>query len=70
MSFISWGTKGDNTTSMDLGVASKAVTNEKGVEAVEVEIQDEMDMINTNYERALENLLVKPEMIQQVNCVY
>ncbi|CAO3700632.1 unnamed protein product [Rhizopus microsporus] len=67
---VSWGTKGDNTTSMDLGVASKAVTNEKGVEAVEVEIQDEMDMIDTNYERALENLLVKPEMIQQVKCVY
>lgn len=55
---------------MDLGVASKAVTNEKGVEAVEVEIQDEMDMIDTNYERALENLLIKPEMIQQVKCVY
>ncbi|KAG1247647.1 hypothetical protein G6F68_014114 [Rhizopus microsporus] len=58
-----WGTKGDNTATMDLGVASKAGTNEKGVEAVEVELYDGIDTIDKNYERALDNLSSKPQLI-------
>jgi hypothetical protein len=64
--YISWGTKGDNTTPMDLGVASKAITGEKGVEAVEVELEDGMDLINRNYDEALDSLLMKPEAIREV----
>lgn len=63
----SWGTKGDNTTSMDLGVASKAVTNEKGMEAVEVELENGIDAIDQNYDEALDSLMMKPEVLREVN---
>ncbi|KAI8097825.1 chitin synthase 2 [Gilbertella persicaria] len=62
---VSWGTKGDNATPMDLGVASKAMTNEKGIEAVEVELENGMDQIDRCYDEALDSLLLKPEIIRQ-----
>ncbi|KAI8367233.1 chitin synthase 1 [Choanephora cucurbitarum] len=62
---VSWGTKGDNVMSMDLGVTSRAVTNEKGVEAVEVELDEGTGMIDHYYDEALEHLMLKPEVIQQ-----
>lgn len=64
---ISWGTKGDNTAPMDLGVTSKAKTNEKGVEAVEVELEDELDLIDKHYDEALDSLLIKPEIVREVS---
>jgi hypothetical protein len=64
--FCSWGTKGDNTTTMDLGVASKAITGEKGVETVEVELEDGLDLIEQNYDEALDSLLMKPEAVREV----
>ncbi|KAI8644660.1 kinase-like domain-containing protein [Parasitella parasitica] len=60
-----WGTKGDNTTPMDLGVASKAIITEKGVEAVEVEVEDDIDATDKDYDQALESLLMKPEAIHR-----
>ncbi|KAI8369071.1 chitin synthase 1 [Blakeslea trispora] len=63
---VSWGTKGDNVVSMDLGVISRAVTNEKGIEAVEVELEEGTGMIDHYYDEALDSLLLKPEVIQQV----
>lgn len=51
---------------MDLGVASKAITNEKGVEAVEVELEDGVDVINRDYDEALQSLVMKPEAVREV----
>lgn len=65
--FFSWGTKGDNTIPLDLGVASKAVIDEKGQEAVEVELEDAIDR---DYDEALDNLLLKPEVIREVRDIY
>lgn len=48
---------------MDLGVASKAVTDEKGQETVEVELEDAIDK---DYDEALDSLLLKPEVIREV----
>ncbi|CEP16602.1 hypothetical protein [Parasitella parasitica] len=62
---VSWGTKGDNATPMDLGVASKAMITEKGVEAVEVELEDGIDAIDRDYDQALESLMMKPEAIRE-----
>ncbi|CAO3626245.1 unnamed protein product [Cunninghamella blakesleeana] len=52
---VSWGTKGDNSLQIDLGVANK-VSSEKGTDTVEVEIVDGLDMINKNYQNSLVNL--------------
>ncbi|KAI9254008.1 chitin synthase 1 [Sporodiniella umbellata] len=60
---VSWGTKGDNSAPMDLGVANKVGTDEIGVDAVELEIQNEKDVIDKNYERALDSLLSKPQFV-------
>ncbi|KAL9538021.1 hypothetical protein MBANPS3_011259 [Mucor bainieri] len=62
---VSWGTKGDNTTPMDLGVASKAMITEKGVEAVEVELEDGIDATDRDYDEALESLMMKPEAVRE-----
>lgn len=62
----SWGTKGDNTLQMDLGIALKANTTEKGVEAVEVEFADEQGLVDRYYEDALHSLTQKQDVIQQV----
>ena len=62
----SWGTKGDNAMPMDLGVASKATDTEKGIEAVEVELEDGQDMINRHYNEALQNLQMKQDVVTQV----
>lgn len=51
---------------MDLGVASKTITGEKGVEAVEVELEDGVDVINRDYDEALDSLSMKPEAIREV----
>jgi chitin synthase len=51
---------------MDLGVASKAITNEKGVEAVEVELENGIDAIDQDYDEALDSLLMKPEAVREV----
>lgn len=66
-SLFSWGTKGDNAAPMDLGVTSKAITGEKGVEAVEVELEDGLDLINRTYDEALDSLMMKPEAVREVN---
>ncbi|CAO0803006.1 unnamed protein product [Mucor circinelloides] len=58
---------GDNTTPMDLGVASKAMVTEKGVEAVEVELEDGIDATDRDYDEALESLMMKPEAVREVN---
>ena len=52
---------------MDLGVASKAMTTEKGVEAVEVELEDGIDAIDRDYDEALDSLMMKPEAAREVN---
>lgn len=52
---------------MDLGVASKAITGEKGVEAVEVELEDGVDVINRDYDEALQSLVMKPEAVREVH---
>jgi hypothetical protein len=52
---------------MDLGVARKAITNEKGVEAVEVELGDGIDVIDRDYDEALNSLMMKPEAVRQVS---
>lgn len=64
---FSWGTKGDNATTMDLGVASKATTGEKGVEIVEVELEEGLDFMEQNYDEALESLMMKPEAVREVS---
>lgn len=51
---------------MDLGVASKAATDEKGEEVVEVELKNGIDTIDTHYDEALESLLMKPEAVREV----
>ncbi|KAL0077362.1 glycosyltransferase family 2 protein [Phycomyces blakesleeanus] len=61
---VSWGTKGDNTLQMDLGVAHTS-TNEKGIEAVEMELSYSPDTVNAYYENALINLQQKPEIIRE-----
>lgn len=53
---------------MDLGVASKATTGEKGIETVEIELEDGLDFIEQNYDEALESLMMKPEAVREV-CV-
>ncbi|KAI8064971.1 chitin synthase 1 [Thamnidium elegans] len=62
---VSWGTKGDNTTPMDLGVASKVVAGEKGEQIVEVELKDGIESIDKHYDEALDSLLMKPEAIRE-----
>ncbi|KAI7860439.1 chitin synthase 1 [Circinella umbellata] len=62
---VSWGTKGDNALPMDLGVANKATDTEKGIEAVEVELEDGQEMINRHYNEALQNLQTNQEPITQ-----
>lgn len=52
---------------MDLGVASKAMITEKGVEAVEVELEDGIDATDRDYDEALESLMMKPEAVREVN---
>ena len=52
---------------MDLGVANKATDTEKGIEAVEVELEDGQEMINRHYNEALQNLQTNQEPITQVN---
>lgn len=47
-------------------MASKAITNEKGVEAVEVELEDGVDVINRDYDEALQSLVMKPEAVREV----
>lgn len=64
--FFSWGTKGDNTTPMDLGVASKVVAGEKGEQVVEVELKNGIESIDRHYDEALDSLLMKPEAIREV----
>lgn len=54
---------------MDLGVASKAITGEKGVEAVEVELEDGVDVINRDYDEALDSLSMKPEAVREVTII-
>ena len=66
----SWGTKGDNALPMDLGVANKATDTEKGIEAVEVELEDGQDMINRHYNEALQNLQTNQEPITQVSYMW
>ena len=51
---------------MDLGVASKAMITEKGVEAVEVELEDGIDATDRDYDEALESLMMKPEAVREV----
>lgn len=62
----SWGTKGDNSLPMDLGVASKPVNTEKGIEEVEVEMAEEQEMIDKYYDAALQNLQIKQDIVTQV----
>ncbi|KAG0181734.1 Chitin synthase, class 2 [Apophysomyces sp. BC1021] len=62
---VSWGTKGDNMLQMDLGVASKARNTEGGMEAVEVELADEMGLIDRYYDDAIERLKSKPDVVKQ-----
>lgn len=52
---------------MDLGVASKAMITDKGVEAVEVEIEDGMDTIDRDYDEAFDSLMMKPEAVKEVH---
>ena len=66
----SWGTKGDNALPMDLGVAHKATDTDKGIEAVEVELEDGQDMINRHYNEALQNLQTNQEPITQVSYMW
>ncbi|CAO3617616.1 unnamed protein product [Cunninghamella echinulata] len=61
---VSWGTKGDNALQMDLGVANK-VSSGKGMDTVEVELVDGLDMINKNYQIARSNLETKQNIIKQ-----
>ncbi|KAI7864519.1 chitin synthase 1 [Spinellus fusiger] len=61
---VSWGTKGDNTTSTDLGVANKSTT-EKGIEAVEVEFANGTETIDADYEDAILSLKEKPKSIKE-----
>ncbi|KAL1918777.1 uncharacterized protein VTP21DRAFT_2799 [Calcarisporiella thermophila] len=51
---VSWGTKGDNQVSMDLGVAAPA--SEAKTDEVEVELPTEQKDINAMYEDALSDL--------------
>lgn len=53
MQFYSWGTKGDNSISKDLGVV-KVAEKDKGVKTVEVEVP--VEDINTKYEEALSSI--------------
>ncbi|CDS10052.1 hypothetical protein LRAMOSA02729 [Lichtheimia ramosa] len=62
---VSWGTKGDNSMPMDLGVASKPVNTEKGIEEVEVEMAEEQEMIDKYYDAALQNLQIKQDIVTQ-----
>ncbi|KAI7904040.1 glycosyltransferase family 2 protein [Cokeromyces recurvatus] len=59
---VSWGTKGDNMVQMDLGATGKAITNEKGIEEVEVELEDNIDQA---YNEALESLMTKLESVRE-----
>ncbi|KAI8384377.1 glycosyltransferase family 2 protein [Radiomyces spectabilis] len=56
---VSWGTKGSDSINLDLGIASKAVMTEKGVKAVEVELDDEVEAVNDQYESAINRLHTK-----------
>lgn len=67
---VSWGTKGDNATPMDLGVAGKAQMNEKGEEAVEVELADGQDLINRNYDDALQSLQLIQDPVKESRSPY
>lgn len=51
---------------MDLGVASKPVNTEKGIEEVEVEMAEEQEMIDKYYDAALQNLQIKQDIVTQV----
>lgn len=63
MSASSWGTKGDNTLPLDLGV----VSTEKGPEAVQVvELTDEQEWLDKHYDEALQNLQVNHPITKQV----
>lgn len=48
-------------------MASKAMITEKGVEAVEVELEDGIDATDRDYDQALESLMMKPEAVREVN---
>lgn len=52
---------------MDLGVASKPVNTEKGIEEVEVEMAEEQEMIDKYYDAALQNLQIKQDIVTQVS---
>jgi len=55
---ISWGTKGDNTTSTDLGAAKSG----KGGNTVELEMPSEQLDIDSGYDEALRNLRDRVEV--------
>ncbi|KAI8145703.1 chitin synthase 2 [Fennellomyces sp. T-0311] len=55
---VSWGTKGDNGVSTDLGVV---VSSNKNNDAVEVEVPTEEKDLNGQYDEARHHLMTKPE---------
>ncbi|ORX52852.1 chitin synthase 1 [Hesseltinella vesiculosa] len=57
---VSWGTKGDNVASPELGVANK-VKSEKDI--VELDFLDGLDSINMNYEQSKLNLKQRQDTV-------
>ncbi|KAG1240612.1 hypothetical protein G6F68_017490 [Rhizopus microsporus] len=56
---VSWGTKGDNSVSTDLGVV-KSSKGKDGVHEVEVDLPTEQKDLNEQYEEACMELKVAP----------
>ncbi|ORY06088.1 chitin synthase 1 [Basidiobolus meristosporus CBS 931.73] len=61
---VSWGTKGDNNASANLGTVT-SLTNKKGVEVVAVEVPTEKQDVNALYADLLSDLQMKPEPEKQ-----
>ncbi|KAF7729569.1 Chitin synthase, class 2 [Apophysomyces ossiformis] len=62
---VSWGTKGDNSLEIDLGVANKTRGPEGGMDTVEVELADESGWIDRDYDEAIEKLKTRPDVVKQ-----
>ena len=61
---VSWGTKGDNTLSAG-NEHVKSKKNEQGIEIAKVDVPTDQSDINTNYERLIQQLKVRPEHTKQ-----
>lgn len=62
---VSWGTKGDNTVSTDLGIANVKKSEKGGKEEVDLQIPTDQKDINKAYEEDLEILRTPPPPEEQ-----